>query len=277
MAWVFRRDVTGPAGDKGGKGVAGTPASTSKYYDSLSFTPGSGGITLRGVKLVDGIAGTEDEGSDGTELRLSTSYISTRGADPVATRGSVTKVADATGGGASTRTENIYIRGTTTPSAPSGGTTTANHVPSGWSSSNPGATATQNVYRASRTVTLNNGVFQSATVWGNVTKVADATGGGAPTATPPAPARGTQNLSDWFFRCQVLNASATLLTYGVLFEWRGASTGSEQASRTTFGINTWWFGEVKASGTYQVRARYTATIDGGTGGPWTAWTSVTIP
>ena len=75
-----------------------------------------------------------------------------------------------------TGTETIYRRSATTPSAPSGGTGTANHVPSGWQSNNPGASPTQNVYSATRTVTFHDGSFESATSWGSVRLVANATG-----------------------------------------------------------------------------------------------------
>ena len=60
------------------------------------------------------------------------------------------------------------------PTAPSGGTTTAAYIPSGWQAGpQPDPTSTQAVYRATRTETFTNGVFTSATVYGSVTKVAD--------------------------------------------------------------------------------------------------------
>ena len=90
----------------------------------------------------------------------------------------VTKVADAVPV-ITTRTRFIYILATTEPSAPSGGTTTANYLPTGWQATEPDPTSTQAVYRATRTETFSNGVFTSATVYGSVTKVADKV---APTA-----------------------------------------------------------------------------------------------
>lgn len=70
--------------------------------------------------------------------------------------------------------DEIWIRGTTAPSAPAGGTNVEAHTPAGWSRTELTSTATENVYRATRTRSFAGGVFQSATAWGNVTKVADA-------------------------------------------------------------------------------------------------------
>ena len=68
--------------------------------------------------------------------------------------------------------QSIYRRATTTPAAPSGETSTENHVPSGWSTSQPTPTTTEGVYESQRTVTYQSGVFQSATAWGTPTLVA---------------------------------------------------------------------------------------------------------
>ena len=72
-------------------------------------------------------------------------------------------------------TDSIYIRGTTTPGRPSGGTGAENHLPTGWSRSNPGPTVTQNVYRSQRTRTFHDSVFQSASAWGAVSRIAGPT------------------------------------------------------------------------------------------------------
>ena len=95
-----------------------------------------------------------------------------------------------------TDTDSIYIRGTTAPGTPTGGTSGETHLPSGWSRANPGATVTQNVYRSQRTRTYTNGVFTSASAWGAVAKVADKMAGepGKPTgysATPSGPSTGS--------------------------------------------------------------------------------------
>ena len=70
-----------------------------------------------------------------------------------------------------TQTQTIYRRATTTPSTPSGGTSTENHIPSDWSTTQPTPTTTQGVYQSQRTVTYQGGVFQSATAWGTPTLV----------------------------------------------------------------------------------------------------------
>ena len=100
---------------------------------------------------------------------------------PVTTSAARTQVGDQQDGGGvviTTEQDYVYRLGASIPSAPTGGTGTLNHNPSGWSRSQPNPTSTENVYRASRTETFHDGVFQSATVWGGVTKVADMTGGG---------------------------------------------------------------------------------------------------
>ena len=75
-----------------------------------------------------------------------------------------------------TDTDSIYIAAASAPAKPTGGTSSLNHLPSGWSRSQPSPTATENVYRSRRTRTYSDGVFTSATFWGTVTKVADKTG-----------------------------------------------------------------------------------------------------
>ena len=73
-------------------------------------------------------------------------------------------------------TDYVYQKAASIPSAPSGGTTSESHTPSGWSRTEPDPTATENVYRASRTRTFRGGTFQSATSWGSVTSVSNKTG-----------------------------------------------------------------------------------------------------
>ena len=67
-----------------------------------------------------------------------------------------------------TDTDSIYdLSGQdTTPSAPTGGTTTESHTPTGWSRTQPNPTETQAVYRSQRTRSFSDGTFTSATVWG---------------------------------------------------------------------------------------------------------------
>ena len=81
-------------------------------------------------------------------------------------------------------TDSIFIRGSTPPTRPTGGTSTENHLPTGWSRTNPGATTNDNVYRVQRTRTYTSGSFVSATAWGNVVKITDAIG--VVDQTPPA-------------------------------------------------------------------------------------------
>ena len=62
-------------------------------------------------------------------------------------------------------TDRIYIRGTSAPGTPAGGTGSENDLPSGASRSNPGPTTTLNVYRSTRTRTYSDGAFTMATAW----------------------------------------------------------------------------------------------------------------
>ena len=76
------------------------------------------------------------------------------------------------GSGTTTDTDTIWRLATSTPSAPSGGTSSENHTPTGWQRTQPNPTTTQGVYSATRTRTFTGGSFTSATSWGNVTLVA---------------------------------------------------------------------------------------------------------
>ena len=68
-----------------------------------------------------------------------------------------------------TAQQTFYRRGRTSPSKPTAQTGT----PSGWQTTNPGATTTENVYSVVRTQTLTNNVVTSAS-YGSVMKIADA-------------------------------------------------------------------------------------------------------
>ena len=68
-------------------------------------------------------------------------------------------------------TDYVYRLASSSPSAPTGGTVTESHTPSGWQRTQPSATTAQSAYRAERTRTYRNDVFESATAWGGVTRV----------------------------------------------------------------------------------------------------------
>ena len=142
--------------------------------------------------------------------------------------GAASSTASATTADVVTRdTDSIYIRGTTAPGTPTGGTNAENHLPDGWSRANPGASLTQNVYRSQRTRTYTNGAFTSATAWGAVTKVADntATEPEKPTgfsATPSGPSTGSgtvrlramvdnggRAITKWQYRVATTNAGVS--------------------------------------------------------------------
>ena len=71
--------------------------------------------------------------------------------------------------------ETIYRLSLELPDAPAGGEATANHVPADWSAAALAATADASAWASQRTVTLSNGVFDSATAWGAVAREALAT------------------------------------------------------------------------------------------------------
>ena len=153
--------------------------------------------------------------------------------------------------------DNIYIRGTAAPGAPAGGTTSENHLPTNWSRTNPGATETEDVYRASRTRNFSDGTFTTATAWGSVTKVADRTGTDAgsrteyifrqASTTPTAPAGGTATFehepTGWESPNPVTSTTSPLApttTLGVYRASRTANFTSATHDSTTFDDATAW-------------------------------------
>jgi len=63
-------------------------------------------------------------------------------------------------------TDTIYQLAATRPDVPTGGTSTDNHTPQGWTRVKPSPTVQQDVWKAERTVTRTDGAFTSATAWG---------------------------------------------------------------------------------------------------------------
>ena len=121
-------------------------------------------------------------------------------------------------------TDYVYRKATSTPSAPSGGTTSESHTPSGWSRTEPDPTATENVYRASRTRTFRSEAFQSATSWGSVTLVANKTG---------VVSSGTSSRSRTFYRRGTSAPSApTLSSFGAYSSVSGWSTSNPGPTTT---------------------------------------------
>ena len=90
-------------------------------------------------------------------------------------------------------TDEIFRLSATAPNIPGGGTSNENHVPAGWSRTRPSATLTQAVYRVTRTRVYLNGVFQSATDWGNRTVDQPILVPGPPEVQDVADANGTWN------------------------------------------------------------------------------------
>jgi len=146
-----------------------------------------------------------------------------------------------------TDTDFIYRRGTTAPGKPTGGTTAENALPSGWSRTNPGASSTQNVYRSQRTRTYTDGAFTSATAWGAVTKVADATGP-APSDkfgkfSTPQPFRGDPGegggTTEWIYRGTNVNVRPATPTTNSNQDDTAAYVPSGWSRNPTAGTYVW--------------------------------------
>ncbi|MDE2753562.1 MAG: hypothetical protein OXI83_13370, partial [Gemmatimonadota bacterium] len=147
-------------------------------------------------------------------------------------------------------TDTIYRRGSTTPTRPTGGTTSATALPAGWSRTDPGATATANVYISTRTRNYNiNGDFTGATAWSAVSLHEAATGGGASSRTrtfyqrsstaPAAPsstAFGAYTSPGGGWSISDPGASATQGVYQVTLT---QSFSSSTQSSSTFTGNSW--------------------------------------
>ena len=74
-----------------------------------------------------------------------------------------------------TDTDSVWALGDrdTTPTTPTGGFTTEEHIPTGWTRTELSATATQAVYRSQRTRTFGDGTFTGATAWGTPVRTGD--------------------------------------------------------------------------------------------------------
>ena len=152
-------------------------------------------------------------------------------------------------------TDSIYRRGTTTPTRPTGGTGAENNLPNGWSRSNPGATTTQGVYRSQRTRTYHDGVFQSASAWGSVSRIA------APTA-PTVVTLTTVGAGSWTVPAGVSSIILELVGGG---GGGGGTTGSGGGGGggTTFGTKR--AGGGGGGGGYH-SSRVAGVASGGSGG-----------
>ena len=192
----------------------------------------------------------------------------------------------------SSRIEYAYIRASSAPSAPAGGTSTYQHAPTGWTFSTSATspltpTATENVYRVQRlasftSATKSSSTFDSATAWAGVTKVADATGPTTQDRTEyiyiqaaSAPSTATSNFgapAGWTFStssASPLQPTATLNVYRrrrVATYNTGGFTSGNFVSATPWGFQT----RVASATGYPVPGLPTglsATLSGS--GPWT--------
>ena len=195
--------ITNPTGESGsstgGGGGGGTTITTDtdSIYRRLATPPGtpSGGTSTQ-THTPAGWSRTQPEPTTTRNVyRSQRTRTYTDGTFTSATAwGSVVKILDKAAG-ATTRTDSIWERGSSTPSTPSGGTNDEFHQPGGWNRTNPGPTTVLNVYRSDRTIHLLNGAFQRASVWGTPVKVTDKTG-----AISPPPADTVTTDTDYIYR-----------------------------------------------------------------------------
>ena len=218
---IYRRGTTTPSTPSGG---------TSTY----NHTPSGWSYTDPGATSTQNVYQSQR-----TVTYTSTSYSSSTFVSATAW-GSPSLHESMTGLDTNTATRTIYRRGTTTPSTPSGGTSTYNHTPSGWSYTDPGATSTQNVYQSQRTVTytgdtLTSSSFQSATAWGSPSLHEEATGISGPSSVS---ASITGNQQDGFFVTGSWSAVSDAVDYNVSFSYSFGVSSSISGSLTTSGTST---------------------------------------
>ena len=132
----------------------------------MSWTYNPAAVTSQTVRTVTvtatatGDGTTAADGTSDTSTGTKSVTVSVPTVDPVIT----------------TDTDSIYrlANRNNAPATPTGGTTTEEHRPSGWTrGTEPDATATQAVWRSQRTRSYSDGTFTSATAWGTPTRVAD--------------------------------------------------------------------------------------------------------
>ena len=169
-------------------GTPGVPTLTSSTTTSLVLAcsaPTTGGAPVRyrwristnsAVTDSDTILTSVGPSISVTGLTAGTSYwVDVRAENAVGNSAYTGNFATSTGVSSptiTTNTDTIYRRATSTPSTPSGGTSTRTHTPSGWSRSEPSPTTTQGVYSSNRTRTYSNGTFTSATAWATPVRIA---------------------------------------------------------------------------------------------------------
>jgi len=174
----------------------------------------------------------------------------------------------------SSRQRTFYRRGTSAPSRPTSNAFSAYSSLSGWSTTNPGATATQDVYSVTLTQTFSSGTQNSSTftgnTWGSVLLVDNRTGVTVPRLT------GVFLGSNGF----VISTNTTD-NYYATFQYDDNSSFSSPVTvyDTTLGQShqTSLVPQSARTGTVYVRGRLTtAARDGGTRGPWSATASRTF-
>ena len=71
-----------------------------------------------------------------------------------------------------TDTDYLFQLSASSPGTPSGGETSLDHTPSGWSRTEPDPTATMGVWQVERTRSFSGAmVFESATAWGGLDEI----------------------------------------------------------------------------------------------------------
>jgi len=163
----------------------------------------------------------------------------------------------------STRRRVFYRRGTSAPSAPTSNAFSAYSSLSGWSTSNPGATATQDVYSVTLTQSFSSQTQSSSTftgnTWSSVSRTEARTGTAAPTSAPTGIGASGTTLS-WN---SVTNATSYDIFWGLTPTSRApvAGTAADFTSTTTSVTNS----NIQTGRSFWVRARNSTGA-----GPWSS-------
>ena len=160
--------------------------------------------------------------------------------------------------------ENIFTASATQPSAPTSAASVGD-VPTGWTSKPGTPTETLAIWEATRTVTLHDNAYHSATAWTvNSTPVADATGPILPLPTAPSVSiLGPSSIPQGEIGIFLVGISGG--TYGSIssISWSKVSgSGGGSFTTSTGASGTYTVGENAALGTVNIRCTVNVIGDG---------------
>ena len=233
--------------------IAGADVTVDAFADADvtgTFTPsgGSGQLTIDRTDMTKTVSG--DGKQNTTQDVVLTGVVTDECNQSLTKTVTVTVTWRAAPVSLTSYTDRVYILSSTEPSAPTGGTNTDQHTPTGWTRVAPRSTATKDVWFSRRTVGLRNLAFDRATSWGTPS-IWEARTGSANTITtntdriyrraatqPDTPSGGTSSVSHLPTGWSRTKPSATT-SQGV---WRSQRTrtytNNSFTSATTWGAPT---------------------------------------